>query len=394
MEIPWLIRAISELRYGGETIKKRLILSLFKDPSASIRVIRSAAKVTYGARRFFLLDVLPVAILFVVPLFAHAGILTTIAGFFAEETIAQEKAVALEGADDIELLRAATNHDPNPAKGGGDVIVEGDALVADFGPLAGEDAVRAKETNGEIDLYFVKEGDTLSQIAEMFGVTRNTILWANDIKKETGIQPGDELLILPITGVRHVVKKGDTLKSLVKKYYLDAKTENMDEIMADILAYNQLDSAEDITVGDTIVIPGGTIAVPKEVTKKVAGVTGGSSVAARGNFTNPVPGAVRTQGIHGYNGVDLGAAAGTAVRAAAGGSVIVSKASGWNGGYGQYIVIKHTDGTQTLYAHLSSNKVAAGTTVAQGQVIGAVGNTGRSTGNHLHFEVRGARNPF
>jgi murein DD-endopeptidase MepM/ murein hydrolase activator NlpD len=103
---------------------------------------------------------------------------------------------------------------------------------------------------------------------------------------------------------------------------------------------------------------------------------------------------VRTQGIHGYNGVDLGAPAGTAVRAAAAGQVIISKASGWNGGYGQYIVVKHANGTQTLYAHLSANSVAAGATVAQGQLIGAVGNTGKSTGNHVHFEVRGAKNPF
>jgi LysM repeat protein len=344
--------------------------------------------VTYGARKIFLLDVLPVVILFVVPLCAHAGLLSTIAGLFGEQTAAQEKVVAGQGADDIELLRAATNHDPNPAKGGGDILIEGDALVADFGPLGGEDAVKAKETNGEISVYIVREGDTLSQIAEMFGVTRNTILWANDIKKETGIQPGDELIILPITGVRHVVKKGDTMKSIATKYHGD---------VADILAYNQLDSATDIQVGSTIVIPGGEVEAPKEVPKKTGtGVAlgGGTSVTRSGSYTNPVPGAVRTQGIHGYNSVDLGAPAGTPIKAAAAGEVIVSKASGWNGGYGSYIVIKHADGTQTLYAHLSSNSVAAGGRVAQGQVIGAVGNTGKSTGNHLHFEVRGARNPF
>ena len=72
----------------------------------------------------------------------------------------------------------------------------------------------------------------------------------------------------------------------------------------------------------------------------------------------------------------------------------MSKSSGWNGGYGQYIVIRHKNGAQTLYAHLSSNSVGAGAFVGQGEVIGAMGNSGKSTGSHVHFEVRGASNPF
>ena len=103
---------------------------------------------------------------------------------------------------------------------------------------------------------------------------------------------------------------------------------------------------------------------------------------------------MKTQGIHGYNAVDLAAGPGSSIRAAAAGEVIVSKATGWNGGYGQYIVIRHASGAQTLYAHLSSNAVGVGNYVSQGEVIGGMGNTGRSTGNHLHFEVRGGRNPF
>ena len=72
----------------------------------------------------------------------------------------------------------------------------------------------------------------------------------------------------------------------------------------------------------------------------------------------------------------------------------VSRGSGWNGGYGSYIVVSHPNGTQTLYAHNSANLVVAGERVSQGQVIGKVGSTGRSTGQHVHFEVRGAQNPF
>jgi murein DD-endopeptidase MepM/ murein hydrolase activator NlpD len=119
-----------------------------------------------------------------------------------------------------------------------------------------------------------------------------------------------------------------------------------------------------------------------------------SGPAISGYFIHPLPGSVRTQGIHGYNAVDFGAPVGTPILASAGGSVLVSRVGGWNGGYGNYVVIDHPNGTQTLYAHNSKNTVWQGQTVVAGQVIGYVGNTGRSTGPHLHFEIRGAKNPF
>jgi LysM repeat protein len=282
----------------------------------------------------------------------------------------------------IPLLRAALHTDPNLAKGGGDIIVSDGALVPS-GDIDGKDTViNTKTKNGEISVYVVREGDTLSQIAD-------TILWANDISSPSKIRPGDTLIILPITGVRHVVKSGDTIQAIAKKYSGDVD---------DILAYNQLASATDVSVGDTVVIPDGTISAPTPAKNKTQSHTHGeaSTVSGGGSsgFTHPLPGSVRSQGIHGYNGVDLAAPSGTAVLASAGGEVIVSRSSGWNGGYGSYVVIKHTNGTQTLYAHLSSVAVGVGTHVVSGQKIGGVGNTGRSTGNHLHFEVRGARNPF
>lgn len=388
VEIIWLNRAIcvlnTALPYGGESIKLRLISLSYKDLESPKSKGLDASRATYSLKKLFLVDVAPVVLLFFVPLFAHAGFFNVIAGLFVNEMAAEERSI--ENIIDIPLLRAATNIDPNPAKGGGDVIVSDGALVADSGPLGGDDAVKARENGGgEISVYIVEPADTLSQIAEMFGVSVNTILWANDIKKATGIKEGDELIILPITGVRHVVKKGDTIASIANKYKGDAE---------DILAYNQLENAEAVVVGETIVIPGGEVEAPKVALK--VGVRGPSGVAATaGYFTHPLPGAKKTQGIHGYNGVDLGGLPlGSAVYAAAAGEVVVSKSSGYNGGYGRYVVVKHDNGMQTLYAHLSSNSVVPGARVAQGQVIGGVGNTGRSTGIHLHVEVRGGKNPF
>jgi len=328
------------------------------------------------------IEMVPVVALIVLPFSVHAGMFSSLIEILKEDAVIYEGGYTNESATDVPLLSATTNPDPTGARGGGDVIIE-DGVLISGGTLGDDEMAAAKTFSGEISVYVVREGDTLSQIAEMFDVTSNTILWANDIKNGV-IQPGQSLVILPIVGVRHVVKDGDTMSTIAKKYDAD-----VDEI----LEYNQMVTADELSVGATLVIPGGEIAVPVRTSTGSRYAGGGGSSAG---FVHPAPGAVLTQGVHGYNGVDLAGPGGArlAIRAAAAGQVIVSKGSGWNGGYGNYIVVKHTDGTQTLYSHLSSNLVGVGAYVGAGEQIGVMGNTGRSTGVHLHFEVRGASNPF
>lgn len=333
-------------------------------------------------------EVIPVLLVVLVPLSVHAGVLTSLVSLLGESTVAYEAPAPENDAVDVKLLSARNNPDPKAALGGGDVIVDEGVLLA--GGAFGNDDLDSTETGGEISVYVVREGDSLSRIAEMFDVTTNTILWANDISSPTAIQPGDTLVILPIVGVRHVVKSGDTIKSIAKKY--DGNAE-------EILSFNQLTEGVKLSVGDTVIVPGGNMhqAAPKKAARSTASsgsTASGSNSGGGGYYVHPLPGAVRTQGIHGYNAVDLAASIGTPIRAAAAGEVIVSKSSGWNGGYGNYVVIKHANGTQTLYAHTSSNTVGVGAYVGSGETIAYVGNTGKSTGAHLHFEVRGSSNPF
>ena len=334
-------------------------------------------------------ELVPAVLILVVPLSVHAGVFTSLASMLDDTTVVYERERPDDAPQNLALLSATTNADPNGALGGGDLIIDEGALVP--GGTIGEDVGGSAGTfSGEISVYTVREGDTLSQIAEMFDVTSNTILWANDIKNGV-IQPGQSLVILPIVGVRHVIKDGDTMDSITEKYDADA---------TEIIEYNQLASAEALTVGETLVIPGGQMQMQAPVRTAASSYASGSSSGGGSSvgFSHPAPGAVRTQGIHGYNGVDFAVAGGgsIAIRAAAGGQVVVAKASGWNGGYGNYVVIRHNDGTQTLYAHMSPGSVAVqtGAWVSSGQQLGMMGNTGRSTGTHLHFEVRGARNPF
>lgn len=288
----------------------------------------------------------------------------------------------------LALLDPATNPDPNPAKGGLRLATtEDSALIADAGVSGSLPASASSHSSDSISLYQVREGDSLSDIAGMFGVSVNTILWANDLKSASSIHPGDTLLILPVSGVQHKVAKGETLAGIAKKYDADPE---------EVAVYNGLDVGSALAVGTTIIVPGGDHHEDeaKPAAKKSTGTVSKVLTAISGFFGNPLPGGRVTQGLHGNNAVDIGAPAGTPIYAAAAGTVIVAKNNGgYNGGYGNYIVISHSNGTQTLYAHMSKTAVSGGS-VEKGDLIGYVGMTGKATGNHLHFEVRGAKNPF
>lgn len=329
---------------------------------------------------------------------------------FASAQAADGDTPVLHDPASLHLLAAAINPDPNPAKGDGDVPVsEGAALMANSGPdgtlpdASAADDSSAASSDSNISVYTVKDGDSISGIADRFGVSVNTILWANDLTVRSTIKPGMSLVILPVSGVKHTVAKGETLSSIAAAYHASA---------SEIATFNGLDTDATVVVGSDLIIPGGEMSAPAKTStnkpktaaapKKTAAKTTTpatradlGTAAASGYLHNPVPGAILTQGIHGNNGVDLGAPAGTPIHAAAAGTVILSKGdAAWNGGYGSYVVISHPNGMQTLYAHMSRDIASVGETVAQGDIIGYVGETGEATGNHLHFEVRGGKNTF
>ena len=265
-----------------------------------------------------------------------------------------------------------------------DLSIVSGTLLASSASMPGDKTL----DNDQISLYVVHPGDTLPAIAKMFGVTVNTIRWGNDLKNNT-IKVGQTLVILPISGIQHVVKSGDTLQSIAKQHKGD-----LDEI----LQYNNLSEDTKLSIGDVITIPDGEAVVTvSSGSSSGVGKTSPSISVYNGYYMRPIIGGVKTQGIHGHNAVDLASSYGAKILASADGEVIISKSSGWNGGYGEYIVIKHGNGTQTLYGDLSGTLVNVGDRVTQGQVIGYMGNSGQVTGHtgvHLHFEIRGARNPF
>lgn len=265
------------------------------------------------------------------------------------------------------------------------VILQENSLVASQSPAPEEIFSRFRR---EVVEYIVQKGDTPASIAFAYGINTDTLLWANNLKDGDLIRPGDKLAILPINGIRVKVGAKDTVEALAKKY--QGKTE-------EIIAFNSLSADGSLQAGEYIIIPGGekpAVTAPKSITPKGTAPKYASSTQ-KANTWLIIPTTGNNWGrVHSYNGVDIANDCGTPIYAAAGGVVILSDASGWNGGYGKYIKIQHPNGVVTLYAHASRLLASQGQNVSQGQLIAYMGTTGRSTGCHLHFEVRGATNPL
>lgn len=311
--------------------------------------------------------------------------------------------LALENTQNISLLASAVAmaYDLKPDDGTDITIADDEALSPDMGSAG----TLADLTDGPgadaIIIYTVEPADSVANIAKRFGISENTVRWANNLKLGQPIHVGDTLILLPFDGLKYTVKSGDTLDSIAKKFKLSKQEQE------DFLDFNNLTSTTPLTVGDTFVIPGAeptvTVATPKKTIPKgnvrvnVGAYTPGvvSSGIIKGYFIKPVGTGCRySQRQHDTYAIDLACPTGTPIKAAADGVVLFAK-YGHNGGYGNLIIIKHPNGTTTFYAHLKADGilVSQGQAVGQGTVIGYVGSTGRSTGPHLHFEVRGARNP-
>lgn len=255
------------------------------------------------------------------------------------------------------------------------VLVDGAYLLNKSNPLS--DSLPNRDG---LLTYKVQKGDNLAKIAANFGISLNTILWANIKLNANSLKVGQEIVVLPVSGVLYDIQPGDTLNSIAEKYSVDVNK---------IISYNMGLSPSKLESRETIVIP---YAKPL----KTSYYTSTALPEYPGYFAVPTTG-WNWGKLHNYNAVDIANACGTPVYASAEGLVSEVYSSGWNSGYGIYTVIEHPNNTKTLYSHMQKVTVSIGDYVSQGDVIGNVGNTGKTdgvTGCHLHLEVIGAKNPF
>lgn len=240
--------------------------------------------------------------------------------------------------------------------------------------------------------YKVQSGDTLTTIATSFGISPQTIMMENKLNETSTLKSGQELSILPTTGISHALTEGETMESIIKKYKV---TED------DFLDANNIETFEDLAIGTIVVIPLQSVtmpAVPKPASKFV--VDNSNKIALKeasapdlGNnavsFAWPTSTKSITQGYSSrHSGLDISDSKKEPIYASAAGFVEVSGFQ--SNGYGNTIIINHGSGFKTRYAHASELTVQAGDYVEKGQQIGKQGNTGRVrgiTGIHLHFEI-------
>lgn len=241
--------------------------------------------------------------------------------------------------------------------------------------LLGAELAVEEPTNiwDRIQTHEVSKGESLWTIARNYNVDVDTIIGANELKSHDKIDIGQKLTILPFKGVTHRVEKGESLWAIAQRYNVP-----IDEIVET----NAL-SSQNIKVGELLVIPGATLtAAEKE--RRLLIARGGLPL-----FIKPAEGRISSRfGMRWgqmHQGLDLAIPTGTPVRASAAGTV---SQAGNAGTYGLLVIIKHANGIETRYAHNSKLNVKVGQYVKQGDIIAYSGNTGRSTGPHLHFEIR------
>jgi murein DD-endopeptidase MepM/ murein hydrolase activator NlpD len=238
----------------------------------------------------------------------------------------------------------------------------------------------------KVENYPVKSGDTLESIAKKFGVTTDSIRWANDDIEDDTIKPGETLKIPPVTGVVHKVSSGENVYSIAKKYKTDAQK----IVNFPFNEFADLDSFS-LTPGQLVYVPDGVVeqAPSSNGTYFEQRATSGQIASgARGNgqFLWPTNGIITQYPVWYHMAFDIANNAQPPVMAADSGTAEYVGCINW--GYGCHVIINHGNGYKTLYGHLSSFSISAGQSVSKGQQIGNMGSTGRSTGTHLHFEIR------
>lgn len=225
----------------------------------------------------------------------------------------------------------------------------------------------------KVSAYRVKEGESLGSIARHFGLSLGTIISYNSINDVRKVRAGSEINVPSKDGILYTVRRGDSIEKLASNYDSDFNL---------ICDYNNI-SSDVIRVGQQLFLPGAQIDdydLNKALGRLFEQPVPGRLTSLFGPRYDPFTGKKRI-----HYGIDIANRINTPVKTSMSGTVIYIDHR--PKGYGKYVVVKHRDGYQTLYAHLNSISVKKGDWLKQGQVVGLMGSTGRSTGVHLHFSI-------
>ncbi len=343
------------------------------------------------------------------------------AGFFSDlvrsvmgnETQASEvetiKGEVIHNSQNVPLLESSINPDLKNIKRDEVVILEEEGLLSTNGALDVDSELEKYDPTVKITTYVVQKGDTIEGIAKKLGITKAAIIDSNaDLKEDDMIKVGESLVILGLKAekAKELANKEDVKVATPTKKEEPKKKE---EVKIAKVAPEPKKEAQKTEVKKEVIAQVqapvvNTPVVEVQASKKVElkseeapTPTGQPDGDIDGGYIWPFPKGVGrvSQGLHADQAYDFAAPKGTPIYAVNSGTVVVAKPTGYNGGYGLYVVINFDDGRQAIFGHMSKVQAKAGQVVKKGEVIGYVGTTGKSTGNHLHLGFRGAlRNPY
>lgn len=266
------------------------------------------------------------------------------------------------------------------------VAIKEDSFLSNEGALGIDSELEKYASSTKITTYTVKKGDTIESIAKDLKISKEAIVASNaDLKKSDMIKIGQKLVIIGLKDDKTIVKKETKTEIIVSKKETPVAKEEPVETPAVI----------ETPVVQTPVVS--TPPVQPEQKQEQSTETEKPEGTIDGGYIWPFPEGMGrvSQGRHADNAYDFSAPKGTPIYAVQSGTVLIARSSGYNGGFGLYVVINFDDGRQAIFGHMSKVLVTEGQTVKQGETIGLVGSTGKSTGPHVHIGFHGPMsNPY
>lgn len=345
-------RTYTERAFSEKRILSRQVLKIENQ-------FRKAGIISFLALLFsaFLLAVVPCGVFSVLSYFEnHASPLR-----FENMTVSETEALT-KAMSQFAMETSYGSVDEN-----GNVLADDGSVVASANMVFGEPVTYSE--------YVVKSGDSISTISRKFGLSNiSTLIAVNRIENVRTVRVGQKLKIPSQDGIIYKVAAGDSLNALSVRFHVS---------LEELLDANDL-SSEHLAVGTELFIPGARMD-PTSLKRAmgelfVCPITASWRLTSRfGPRADPFTGVASN-----HTGVDMACPQGTPIRASMSGTVVYV---GWSNVFGNYVIINHGNGYQSLYGHMLKTSVKNGQAVDQNTRIGLVGSTGYSTGPHLHFTV-------